>query len=488
MFKTLISKFTFFFWLVFFVINIPIYFFGTHYIKAILKDSEQEKIALMVNTLKPILAINISFNQKEQLNTILTTMLQNKNIKTIELVFTNKQQKIELKNANNFKTLFVQSNDIIDPFNKRTIATLTLTYSNKYFNSIQNKIDTTLLFTFLFTLFIFFIFYIFVRNNLNALHTIATALQKYSSTKQINPIVLHNKCTEMNTIANVANEMLENIARHLHKLKSFNSELKEQVQIEIKKQQKQENLLIHQSRQAAMGEMLESIAHQWRQPLNIIGISVTNLETLSLLGKIDDKDLKDKLSIISLNVNYMSNTIDDFRNFLSPNRNVVLFNPKKSIQETLKIVDAQLKNNNISYTFNSTNSLLFAGVESEFIQVLFILINNAKDAINSSKKIEHSKHGKIVINLYPKNDKGVIEVIDNGTGIQEDIIETIFEPYFTTKFAASGTGIGLYIAKNIIENRMKGLLSAKNIDNGSSFAIILPLNNDTNNNLEEYTK
>ena len=158
MFKTLISKFTFFFWLVFFVINIPIYFFGTHCIKAILKDSEQEKIALMVNTLKPILAINISFNQKEQLNTILTTMLQNKNIKTIELVFTNKQQKIELKNANNFKTLFVQSNDIIDPFNKRTIATLTLTYSNKYFNSIQNKIDTTLLFTFLFTLFIFFIF------------------------------------------------------------------------------------------------------------------------------------------------------------------------------------------------------------------------------------------------------------------------------------------------------------------------------------------
>ena len=484
MFKTFISKFTFFFWLVFFVINIPIYLFGTQYIKSILKDSEQEQIALMVNTLKPILALNISFNQEEQLNTLLTTMLQNDNIKTIELVFTNKQQKIELRNSNDFETLFIHSNDIIDPFDKRTIATMTLTYSSKYFNSVQNKINTTLLFTFLFTLFIFVIFYIFVRNNLNALHTISTALQKYSITKQINPIVLHNKCTEMNTIANVANEMLENIAKYVHKLKSFNSELKKQVQIEIKKQQKQENLLIHQSRQAAMGEMLESIAHQWRQPLNIIGISVTNLETLYLLGKIDDKDLTDKLSIISLNVNYMSNTIDDFRNFLSPNREVVAFNPQKSIQETLKIVDAQLNNNNIFYTLNCDDSLMFTGVESEFIQVLFILINNAKDAIKSSNNVNSSKHGELIININRKNDKGIIEVIDNGTGIQEDIMETIFEPYFTTKFTASGTGIGLYIAKNIIENRMEGLLVAKNLDNGSSFTITLALSNCTKDEFE----
>jgi len=488
LFNTFIGKFTFFFWLVFFVINIPIYFFGTHYIKSILKDSEQEKIALMVNTLKPILALNISFNQEEQLNAILKTMLQNENIKTIELVFTDKKQKIELRNSNDFKTLFIHSNDIIDPFDNSTIATIILTYSSKYFNSIQSKINTTLLFTFLFTLFIFVIFYIFVRNNLYALQTISTALQKYSITKQITPIVLHNKCKEINTIANVANEMLENIAKYIHKLKSFNSELEKRVQIEIKRQQKQENLLIHQSRQAAMGEMLESIAHQWRQPLNIIGISVTNLETSYLLGKIDDNNLTDKLSIISLNVNYMSKTIDDFRNFLSPNRKVVAFNPQKSIQETLKIVDAQLDNNNISYTLNSTDSLMFRGVESEFIQVLFILINNAKDAIKSANSVDSSKCGKLIINIYRKNDKGIIEVIDNGTGIQEDIIETIFEPYFTTKFSASGTGIGLYIAKNIIENRMKGLLVAKNLGNGSSFTITLALSNYTKDEFKESKK
>ncbi|NOR57501.1 MAG: PAS domain-containing protein [Sulfurimonas sp.] len=270
-------------------------------------------------------------------------------------------------------------------------------------------------------------------------------------------------------------ESLKTLDRQREQLKSFNEELEKRVKEEIEKQENQERLMIHQSRQAAMGEMLESIAHQWRQPLNIIGLATANLETTYAIGSLDKKDFHEKMEIVSLNINYMSDTIDDFRNFLNPDRDMITFSPQSSIEDVLTVFNAQLKSNIITQTLNSDCELHFYGVENEFKQVMFILLNNAIDAIKLQIKENIIEQGSINIGLVCKDNQGLIEVSDNGGGVDNDIINSIFDPYFTTKNDSHGVGIGLYIAKNIIETRMNGSLGIKNIESGSCFTISLPL-------------
>ncbi|WP_372999795.1 ATP-binding protein [Sulfurimonas sp.] len=270
-------------------------------------------------------------------------------------------------------------------------------------------------------------------------------------------------------------ESLKILDQQREQLKSFNEELEKRVKEEIEKQQNQERLIIHQSRQAAMGEMLESIAHQWRQPLNIIGLATANLETQYAIGSLEKKDFHEKMEIVSLNINYMSDTIDDFRNFLNPERDMITFSPQRSIEEVLTILNAQLKSNKTTHTLISNCDLHFYGVENEFKQVMFILFNNAIDAIKLQMEEKIIEQGKITISISCLDDQGIIEISDNGAGIDTNIIDSVFDPYFTTKYHSHGMGIGLYIAKNIIETRMKGSLSVKNIKSGSCFIISLPL-------------
>ncbi|EDZ63099.1 PAS/PAC sensor signal transduction histidine kinase [Sulfurimonas gotlandica GD1] len=273
-------------------------------------------------------------------------------------------------------------------------------------------------------------------------------------------------------------ESLKILDQQREQLKSFNVNLEKRVKEEIEKQQNQERLMIHQSRQAAMGEMVESIAHQWRQPLNIIGLATANLETQYTLGLMSEQEFHEKMEIVSLNINYMSETIDDFRNFLNPEREMISFSPQKSIEDVLTILNAQLKSNKIIHTLTVNCDIFFYGVENEFKQVMFILLNNAVDAIKINIEEKNIEQGNITITLSCKNNQGIIEVYDNGNGIDADIIDSIFDPYFTTKYHSHGVGIGLYIAKNIIETRMKGALSVQNIKSGSCFTISLPLISD----------
>jgi len=230
-------------------------------------------------------------------------------------------------------------------------------------------------------------------------------------------------------------------------------------------------MIRHQSRQAAMGEILESNAHQWRQPLNIIGLSCASLEMEPDLGVLNDANFKEKMQIVSKNINYMSSTIDDFRDFLNPERDCAYFSPKHTIETVYDILSAQLENNKIEFTVKSQKDVELYGIENEFKQVVFVLINNSKDAIKSLQKNFKNFVGKIEIIISKKNENVVISFCDNGGGVQDDIIHSIFDPYFTTKFASSGTGIGLYIAKNIIESRMEGSIKVVNSKNGCCFTI-----------------
>jgi len=466
--NTLSAKFTVFFWSIFFIINLGIYLFATGYLKDILLSSEREKVELLVNTLEPVLAINLSFEQTAELEQLLETIYKVPNITEVSLVSQNYKKELLGKQDTSRQRSYKTS--LHDPLTKRKIATLTLHYSNKNLLLVERKIKIAMFSAFAFALLLFLFFYLLIKKELNILNYISSTLERYSQDKKIKIIEVKNTTSEIKTIANVANTMMQNISSNLTELQSFNQRLENEVYTQVAKLQNQEKMMIHQSRQAAMGEMLESIAHQWRQPLNIIGLASSNLELENSLGIHNQENFQEKMTIISDNINYMSSTIDDFRDFLNPNREQQLFNPSDVIEEVLKILKAQLSNNKITLTIDRDDTIEFYGVENEFKQVLFVLINNSKDAIKSQQEQGLLTEGKIHISIYAKNNS--ISLCDNGGGIPKDIINSIFDPYFTTKFASSGTGIGLYIAKNIITSRMQGELHVKNTDEGCCFTIL----------------
>lgn len=231
----------------------------------------------------------------------------------------------------------------------------------------------------------------------------------------------------------------------------------------------QEKMLIQQSKLAAMGEMIGNIAHQWRQPLNNLALRIQILEDDFNSNNLSKENLQE-LSVGSLNtINKMSKTIDDFRNFFSPSKEMKKFNVGEAITEALEIIEASLKYYDIHIVKRFYKDFEVYGYNTEFSQVILNLINNSKDALLKRKDI---KHKKIIIELKKSTEYNVlIRVEDNGGGIDLDIIDKIFEPYFTTKYKAEGTGIGLYMSKMIIERNMNGKITARNSHDGVIFDV-----------------
>ncbi|MGZ4954438.1 MAG: ATP-binding protein [Methylobacter sp.] len=293
--------------------------------------------------------------------------------------------------------------------------------------------------------------------------------------------VLSNSFNQMVDSLNLSKKQLENynqaleiqVAKRTHELAELNQELDLRIKNEVDKRQKQEALLIHQSRLAAMGEMIGAIAHQWRQPLNALGLVQQNLQLRYQIGKLDDAFMSRSMEKSERLIQKMSSTIDDFRNFFKPNKHTEIFNVKVIIQAMADLLEAQLKNNNIDLIINCENNLLIKGFQGEFSQVILNLLNNAKDIL-----VEHRPdQPRITINAT-NNPNGNVEVFikDNGGGIPDAIIDKIYDPYFTTKEEGKGTGIGLYMSKIIVENNMLGTLRAFNDTEGANFVIELMSN------------
>jgi len=239
--------------------------------------------------------------------------------------------------------------------------------------------------------------------------------------------------------------------------------LQEKIEEALEKNIKQLEILQQQSKMASMGEMMGAIAHQWRQPLNVISTSIQNLKYDYMEGKLNDKDYIDKfIQKNKQTIKFMSHTIDDFRSFFRLDKEKVNFKIKESVESVLTMLLAQLKNYNISLEVKG-EEFIYYGLPNEFQQVVLNIINNAKDAL-IEKRVENPF---IKIKIISQ----MICIQDNAGGIDEQVIKRIFEPYFTTKEQGKGTGIGLYMSKIIIEENMNGILDVVNVDDGAIFII-----------------
>ncbi|ATB68277.1 MCP four helix bundle domain-containing protein [Sulfurospirillum diekertiae] len=245
-----------------------------------------------------------------------------------------------------------------------------------------------------------------------------------------------------------------------YELQQLNRNLELKVQHEVDQSRQKDQIMFRQSRLASMGEMIGNIAHQWRQPLNAIVLIIQSFQMKRLAGielsdEFIDRQVKEGIALASL----MSHTIDDFRNFFKPNKNEEHFSVKDTVEYSLKLVKAYYAKSGIDIFLNCTQDVQISGYPNEFSQVLMNLFSNAKDVLEE-RNIEE-KYIEIIITKQANN--AVISVIDNGGGISEEVQDRMFEPYFTTKHKSSGTGIGLYMSKQIIEKQMRGSIIGTNI-------------------------
>ena len=248
----------------------------------------------------------------------------------------------------------------------------------------------------------------------------------------------------------------------------------------INQLKEQEKLIIQQSRLASMGEMIANIAHQWRQPLSIISTLATGIKLEKELAISNEQSEIDSLDMINQNAQYLSQTIDDFRNYFKKSNYMNTIFTNNLLDKTLKLIAPRLKNKNIEIIMNNEN-IEIETYENELVQIYINIINNAIDAFEDFKEVDYSKY--IFIEIKKTDSSLEIKIKDNAGGIEDEIMNRIFEPYFTTKDEKQGTGLGLFMCNEIVTKHLKGDIQALSSTfsyegkeyKGTTFKITLPL-------------
>lgn len=226
-------------------------------------------------------------------------------------------------------------------------------------------------------------------------------------------------------------------------------------------------MLMQQSRMAAMGEMLGNIAHQWRQPLNVLGLRIQELGLSYELGEFSKELLDDSIGKVMKIVQHLSQTIDDFRNLSMPDERKMLFRVDQVVARTIALIEESFKEQRISMEISSAGEPQINGNTNEFGHVLLNILMNARDTFYERQ----SCNARISVRSWSEEGRSVVTITDNAGGIAEEIMGKIFDPYFTTKDLGKGTGIGLFMSKTIIEKNMGGRITAHNVGDGAEFRI-----------------
>jgi len=252
-------------------------------------------------------------------------------------------------------------------------------------------------------------------------------------------------------------------------LQCLNNNLGHLVAEQVARNMAQERMMIQQARLAAMGEMIGNIAHQWRQPLNALGLIIQGLRfdfrDGLVTGELMEQTSKQAMQMIQ----GMSRTIDDFRNFFRHDRERSAFNLRNAVQEALAILSASFEHSDIAVDLEGETDIVAYGYPNEYSQVLLNIFSNAKDAIQANA----IKGGAIHVKIGHVGNMTSVSIRDNGGGIAPENMLKIFDPYFTTR--EHGTGIGLYMSKMIIEGNMGGMIEARNVEEGAEFTVTCPL-------------
>lgn len=267
-----------------------------------------------------------------------------------------------------------------------------------------------------------------------------------------NPLRLVGACLNVTDVVQARETLKEEMSERLRAVEEL---------------RRQEQLLIRQGRLAAMGEMIANIAHQWRQPLNTLGLIVQELPTYHERNLLTGEYLEASVSRAMQVINYMSQTIDGFRNFFGPDKEQQTFLASEVLEKTVSILDAAFAELNLELVVWVDREAVAHGIPNEYSQVLLNILMNAKDAL-LERKVEHPK---VEVRLFREGGKAVVTITDNAGGIPPEIMDKIFDPYFTTKGPDKGTGIGLFMSKTIIEKNMKGSLTVTNQPEGAQFRI-----------------
>ena len=329
---------------------------------------------------------------------------------------------------------------------KKTVAWL-ISYDNDNFIDMTIKNNTIIQFIIFFILSI--LFYFIYKNTTNKF-----ALE----------IEVKNKTKDLQKVSN--------------DLKDLNENLEQKIVIEVEKNKKNQKQLFKSEKMASMGEMIGNIAHQWRQPLSVISTASTGMKMQKEFGSLSDEQFNKNCDMINDHAQYLSKTIDDFRNFIKGDREKTLFSLKDDIESFLHLIEGSSKRHNINIILDLQENIQIDGYENELIQCLINIFNNAKDVL---KEKNNQDNRFIFISAIQENNRVTIKIKDNAGGIPEAIINKVFEPYFTTKHKSQGTGLGLHMTYNLIVDGMGGTIEVDNVSYeydgieyaGAEFTIIL---------------
>lgn len=287
----------------------------------------------------------------------------------------------------------------------------------------------------------------------------------------------------INNFKSLHKELEINVKEKTKELKELNLSLENRIKDVVKNNRKKDIIMFQQARLASLGEMLNNIAHQWRQPLGSISIIIQSFQTKNLLGKLTDTYIEEKTEDALLLAHNMSNTLDDFKNFFLPDKAKEDFYVINCVRHAFELSKYILEQENVQFTIHYSKDIKTHNFYNELSHVVLNLITNSKDALCENVP-KNDRIIKVIIREY--KDNIYINCVDNGGGIPSDIATKIFEPYFTTKYKSAGTGIGLYMSKQIVEKHMDGEIFQKNIThridrksryNCSLFTIKIPTNN-----------
>ncbi|KLE03704.1 sensor histidine kinase [Aliarcobacter butzleri] len=410
---------------------------------------EDEKIDSIVKTLTPIISINLTLGLEENIKELIKDNMQNHN-EVIGIRILNSDKKIVYEEyKSDIKKARVYNIDLYDAILKTKIGDLNLYYT---FSSIYSELLSEFN-IFLFLITIFFILSLLISSllikfNLKPLKSLKDKMLNYSlDSKTI--FEEENFKNEISLINNSAYKMIKKIEE------------------EVEKRILYEKDIMQKTRLASMGEMLDNIAHQWRQPLMKINAILLNTDRNIELKNYDEKYLKDRLDDISNTVYFMSNTIETFREFLNPNKTKQEFEISESIEKSLKVLNTSLKGINIDI---DKKEIFINQIESEFMQVIISILSNAIEIFNE----RNIKNKLLNISIYEDEKNIFISIEDNASGIDKNNLDKLFDPYFTTKHKTGGTGMGLYISKIIMMNSFNGDIKVENSSLGAKFILNIP--------------